>query len=194
MLKRLSKRFYAATRGWLVVVVFIALIAFVGMTLPGLTAVSGDMVGLDTRFYYTPAEAFANVAAYSPEARQTLNTFHLTADIVNPILYTAFLVLLLSWLFRVGFTSESRMRALNILPLGALLFDILENIFITVMMAAYPAQPVWAAWLATASTMAKFSFIYASAGLILMGLAGIVLRKINRHGADGAPITERQIS
>lgn len=190
MLAKLSNRFYAAARGWLVMVVFAAFTVFVVMTLPGLTAVSGDIEGLDTRFFYTPAEAFANVAAYSPKARQALNTFHLTADIVNPILYTALLVLLLSWLFRASFAPESRMRILNLIPLGALLFDILENIFITVIMAAYPAQPVWAAWLATASTMAKFSFIYASAGLILLGLAGVVLHKINKHEVNGDPAIE----
>ncbi len=194
MLARLSNRFYAAASGWPVGVVFIAFVAFAGVTLPGLKAVSGDIEGLDTQFFYTPEEAFANVAAYTPEARQTLNTFHLTADIVNPILYTAFLALLLSWLFRVSFATESRMRVLNIIPLGALLFDMLENIFITVMMAAYPAQPVWAAWLATASTMAKFSFIYASLGLILLGLAGVALKRINKNAVKGDLAIEREMS
>ena len=191
MLIRLSNRFYAAARGWVIVVVLVLFVALAAVTRPGLAAVSGDIEGLDTRFFYTPEEAFANVAAYTPEARQTLNAFHLTADIVNPVLYSAFLVLLLSWLFQIGFAPESKMRILNIVPLGALLFDVLENIFITVMMVAHPAQPVWAAWSATVSTMAKFSFIYASTGLILVCLVGIVRRKINRQAADRAPVTER---
>ncbi|MCA9872216.1 MAG: hypothetical protein KC441_01120 [Anaerolineales bacterium] len=194
MLVRLSNRFYAAASGWLIVLILVVFVAFVAVTLPKVTAVSGNIEGLDTRFFYTPEEAFANVAAYSSAARQALNTFHLTVDIVNPILYTAFLVLLLSWLFRAGFPTESKMRTLNLIPLGALLFDILENIFITVMMAAYPAKPVWAAWLATVSTVAKFSFIYASLGLVLVGVAGVVLHKINNSRVQSAPAAEREIS
>ncbi|MAT97118.1 MAG: hypothetical protein CL608_08250 [Anaerolineaceae bacterium] len=180
MLTKLSNRFYAGTRGWHILLVFVVLVGWMVVTLPGLTAVSHNIEGLDTMFFYTPDEAFANVAAYTAEARQAINQFHLTVDVVNPILYTAFLILLISWLFRRGFTPESKVRPLNIMPLGALLFDILENVFITIMMSAYPGQPRLVAWLATASTMAKFGFIYVSLALILVGLAGAIRRKFNK--------------
>lgn len=183
MLTKLSNRFYAGTRGWLIVLVFVALVVFMMVTLPGLTAVSNNIEGLDTMFFYTPEEAFANVAAYSAAARQTINSFHLTVDIVNPILYSAFLIMTISWLFQHGFAPESKMRPLNVIPLGALLFDVLENIFITIMMLVYPAQPKWVAWLATASTMAKFSFIYASLAMVLVGLAGAIMHKFNKNAA-----------
>lgn len=189
MLARLSNRFRAAASGGLILAVLAAFVVFLAVTLPRLTAVSGDIQGLDTRFFYTPQEAFANVAAYSPAARRTLNIFHLTVDVVNPILYTAFLILLLSWLFRRGFPADSKLQRLNVVPLGALIGDVLENSFITVMMVAYPAQPEWAAWLATVSTMAKFSFLYASFGLVLIGLAGVIRNKVSQRSAGAAPVS-----
>lgn len=187
MLARVSKRFYACTRGWIILVVLAVFIGFVMVTLPGITAVSGDIKGLDTMFFYTPEQAFANVAAYTSEARATLNTFHLTADIVNPLLYTTFLTLLLSWLFQRGFTPESKMRKLNVIPLGALLFDFLENICITIMMSVYPAQPQAVAWLSTGSTMAKFTFIYVSLGLVLVGLVSAIVIKFSGVSSPSSP-------
>lgn len=187
MVKTASDLFYRLAKGWLIVAVLLLFVGFMGLTLPGITAVSHNIEGLDTQFFYTPQQAFANVAAYSNEARAALNRFHLTVDVVNPLLYTTLLALLLSWLFQRSFMAAPGRRLLNIFPLGALLFDVLENISITIMMAAYPAQPVWAAWFATVSTMFKFSILYASLALILIGSAGALLARFNKAAAVPAP-------
>lgn len=183
MIKTLSDLFYRYASGWLIGAVLLVFVGFVALTLPGLTAVSHNIEGLDTQFFYTPPQAFANVAAYSDEARTTLNRFHLTADIVNPILYSTLLALLLSWLFQRSFMAAPGRRLLNIFPLAALLFDVLENLAITRMMMAYPAQPVWVAWVATVSTMFKFSILYASLVLVLIGVAGALLARFSKAAA-----------
>lgn len=183
MIKTLSDLFYRYASGWLIGAVLLVFVGFVALTLPELTAVSHNIEGLDTQFFYTPPQAFANVAAYSDEARTTLNRFHLTADIVNPILYSTLLALLLSWLFQRSFMAAPGRRLLNIFPLAALLFDVLENLAITRMMMAYPAQPVWAAWVATVSTMFKFSILYASLVLVLIGVAGALLARFSKAAA-----------
>ena len=184
MIKTLSDLFYRCSRGWLIVALLLVFVGFVALTLPGITAVSQNIEGLDTQFFYTPPQAFANVAAYSNEARAAINRFHLTADIVNPILYSTLLALLLSWLFRRSFMAAPGRRLLNIFPLGALLFDVLENISIAVLMTAYPAQPAWVAWMATISTMFKFSILYASLVLVLIGMVGALLARFGKVAAQ----------
>lgn len=190
MIRTISDLFYRYTRGWLIAGLLLIFVGFMALTLPGITAVSQNIEGLDTQFFYTPQQAFANVAAYSAEARTALNRFHLTVDIANPLLYSGFLALLLSWLFQRSFMAAPGRRLLNIFPLGALLFDVLENVSITIMMTAYPAQPVWAAWLATISTMFKFSILYASFVLVLVGAVGALLARFTPAATASAPKLE----
>jgi hypothetical protein len=170
MLSKLSYQLGIWARGWLILAVFAAFIIFMVVTLPSVQAVSGGIEGLDTTFFYTPEEAFANIASYPDAGRDVIRNFHVTVDLVNPILYSSFLVLLISWLFRRGLAPESRLQKLNLLPLGAALFDLLENIFIFVMFSIYPARLNFVAWLATTSTMLKILCIYASFVLVLIGL------------------------
>ena len=181
MVSKLSRQFHNWTRGWLIPVFFITLVVFMIITLPEIQAVSGNIEGLDTQFFYTPEEALSNVASYTVEGRQVLRNFHLTADIINPILYTSFLILLISWLFQRGFAPQHWMQKLNIFPLGAAIFDLLENICIAILLSAYPSQPRIIAWISTLSTMSKFIFIYGSFGLVLIGLIKVITNKFSKN-------------
>jgi hypothetical protein len=170
MLATLSSRFHTWAKGWLILASLAALVGFVALTIPVAQAASGDTEGLDTRHYYTPEEAFATIASYSAAGRAALRVFYLTGDIVNPVLYTSFLVLLISWLFQRGFDPRSRLQILNVVPVGAAVFDLLENVCIVIMLSVYPAQPRIVAWLATTGTTLKYLFIYTSFVLVLVGL------------------------
>lgn len=176
MLVTLSRRFHTWAKGWLVLASLAALVGFVALTIPVAQAASGDTEGLDTRFFYAPETAFATVASYTDTGRVTLRVFYLTGDIVNPILYTTFLALLISWLFQRGFDPESRLQILNVVPLGAAVFDLLENVSIVIMFSVHPAQPRIVAWLATTGTTLKYLFIYGSFVLVLVGLIGAAVR------------------
>ena len=177
MLAKLSQRIYALTKGWLIPVVLVLLVGFITLTLPLLQAASGDVEGLDVRFYYPPEEAFAAIDAYTPAGRAALRPLYLTVDVGNPILYTGLLVLLVSWLFQRAFAPHSAWRVLNVFPLGAALCDLLENLSIVTMLTAYPNHPRLAAWLATLGTMGKNIFLFGSLGLILVGLGKLIINK-----------------
>jgi hypothetical protein len=177
MLKKLSNLLYTLTRGWLIAVVLVVLIGFIALTVPLLQAASGDVEGLDVRFYYPPEDAFAAVDAYTPTGRSALRTLYLTVDVVNPVLYTALLVLLVSWLFQRGFAPHSTWRLLNVFPIGAALCDLLESLSVVTMLTAYPNHPRPAAWLATLGTMGKNVFLFGSLGLILAGLSKVIANK-----------------
>jgi hypothetical protein len=176
LLGTFSRRFHTWAKGWLVLVSLAALVGFVALTIPVAQAASGDTEGLDTRLSYTPETAFATVASYSDTGRATLQVFYLTGDIVNPILYTTFLALLISWLFQRGFDPESRLQILNVVPLGAAVFDLLENVSIVILLSVHPAQPRIVAWLATTGTTLKYLFIYGSFVLVLVGLAKLAAK------------------
>jgi hypothetical protein len=117
--------------------------------------------------FSTPAQIFEMIGRYDVVFYRNVE---LTVDIIYPIVYLFFFGLLLSWLFQRGFASNSPIRKLNVLPLGAWFFDLLENITIVSLLSLYPAQPTGLAWVLIILTHIKWLFAGASILLILVGL------------------------
>ena len=115
---------------------------FNAVVLPAESAVLGETGPIDLQFFYTPDKVYGMVEAYGPEVRAQYARFALTGDIAYPIVYTLFFALAISWLFRRGLPEDSRLHRLNVVPFGAGLFDLLENLAIVGMLndkfAAYP--------------------------------------------------------
>lgn len=187
MLTTLSTTLQKYAKGPLVLL-FLALdLLFVAFILPNTEAAMKETAGgvgpIDLQFFYTPEKVYSMVSAYGAAGRIFYRTFEMTGDIVYPIIYTLFFSLLLTWLFRRGFAGDSRWQGLNVLPFGALLFDLLENVCIVTMLTLYPATPAPLAWLATGLTMIKWSFAGITLLLVLVGL-GMALRKV----VSGQPV------
>ena len=181
MPEKISRLFHSWARGWLILVIFAVFVAFEALTLPTLQAAPGGRIeSLDTQLFYTPEEAFTTIGLYGDSSTFWIRTY-LTWDVVNPILYTLIFALFLSWLFQRSFKPESKLQRMNLLPLGAGLFDFLENISIVTMLSAYPAQPTVVAWLSTVFTLSKISFLAVSALLILFGLVKAAMNKFKRQ-------------
>ena len=152
MLNTLSRKFHAWATGWRVIILLIADALMMGYIMPlagGLLALAANasVMPLDLMFFYTPDQAFAMIEKYGAAGRDLYMNIELTADIIYPIIYTLFYGLLLSWLFQRGFKPESKMQKYNVMPVGAFLFDMLENVGIVTMLSLYPAQPAAMAWL-----------------------------------------------
>lgn len=181
MLSKLSRIFHNWARGWFIIVLFAALVVYISVTLPILQAApGGNIAALDAQFFYTPEKAFLTVASYGDSAR-LWKRLYLTWDIVTPILYTLAFSLFISWLYQRGFKNESKLQKLNVLPAGAGLFDLLENISIVTLLSVYPSQPVGIAWLSTVCTMIKVSLLGASILLILVGLIKAAMNKFQKQ-------------
>ena len=181
MLSKLSSLLHSWARGWLILALVAAFVIFEVITLPRLQATpAGNIVSLDAQLFYTPEQAFATVAAYG-EARHFWIPIYLTWDVVNPVLYTLIFGLLISWLFRRGFKPESRLQRLNVLPVGAGVCDLLENICIVTLLAVYPAQPAVVAWLSTICTVGKMGFLSVSTLLILAGLVAAAVNGFKKQ-------------
>ncbi|MFZ5809521.1 MAG: hypothetical protein ACOY16_09610 [Chloroflexota bacterium] len=176
MLVRLSQTLRQYATGWLVLVLFALTLSFEGLIFPALDKLitSAGASPLDLLFFYTPQQAYERIAAYGETGRAAYRITELTADVLYPTVYSLFLGLLISWLFRRGFESQASIQRLNVTPLGAWLFDLLENLGIVTMLTIYPDTPAWLAWLTAVFTMTKWCFAGASILLALVGAAAAI--------------------
>ncbi len=183
MLNNISDHFYKWTKGWLVLVLLVLDVFFSGFLLPLIQGMMQDGKGgvtpLDLMVFSTPAEIFEMIARYDLIFYRNVE---LSVDIIYPIVYLFFFGLLISWLFQRGFASNSPMRKLNILPFGAWLFDLFENIAIVSLLAAYPSQPIALAWVLIIFSHIKWFF---AGGSILMILIGLIMAIKNKFKVQG---------
>ena len=181
MLDKLSNTLHRFTKGWLIFLLFLLDMFFNLIVLPMAEAlIKGDAGGpgpLDLRFFTPPTKMFEIIGQYGDYNRVFYHNVELTADVLYPIVYTLFFSLLISWLFQRGFTSTNKMQKWNVLPFGAWLFDLLENIGIVILLAVYPSAPVILALLTTLLTMVKWVF---AGGSMLLLVIGLVMAAKNR--------------
>lgn len=172
MFTNISNRFYGWAKGWLVLVLFVLDGFFAGFLLPLIQGMmqggQGGITPLDLMMFQTPDKLFAMLAKMGDLT--FYRNVELTVDIIYPIIYLFFFGLAISWLFQRGFSTSSPMRKLNVTPLGAWLFDLLENIAIVVLIAVFPATPPALGWLLFIFSSAKWLFVFATVFLLLTGL------------------------
>lgn len=129
---------------------------------------------LDLMFAYTPAEAFANIGAFSDTARSSYRMFLVTADIAYPISYTLLFVWAIALVIRTTRLEHARWPFAP--PLLLFGFDIMENAAVFTLLSLHPDQPVALAWLASIFTTLKWSFAGVTM-LVLVYALGLRLVK-----------------
>lgn len=173
MLTRLYEALEKYANNWLILLLLAGELLFNVVILPAqqarLEAASGGVGPIDLLFFYTPAKVYSMVAAYGDAGRASYRTFELTGDLLYPIVYTLLFSLLITWLFQRGFAADSPVQRLNVVPLGAWLFDLFENLSIAAMLSVFPSTPAGLAWMAAIFTLVKWLFAGACILLILVG-------------------------
>jgi hypothetical protein len=139
------------------------------------------MKSLDAPAFYTPDEIFSIIESWGAGGRSYQLWFHLTWDVVVPVLSFAIIGLSLSWLFQRITRPGSGLRRLNLLALASG-FDLLENFSLAALIVVYPSRPAWIAWLKTIFTLSKYGFGIV---IILLMLIGLVLVAKNRFKIQG---------
>ena len=174
MINKISQKFYGWAKGWLVFVLFLLDGFFAGFLLPLIQGMmqggQGGIQPLDLMLFATPEKLFDMIEKYGEYGRPFYRNVELTVDIIYPIVYLFFFGLLISWLFQRGFAPNSSMRKLNVMPLGAWFFDLLENIVIVILLSIFPSQPAVLGWILFLVSTIKWFFAGASILLILVGL------------------------
>lgn len=173
MITTLSNTLKKYTNGW-VMLAFLALMLLFGMFIvptigSKLEASSGGSGPIDLLFSYTPEKAYSMIESYGDEGRALYRTFAMTGDVIYPVVYSILFSLIITWLFQRSFAASSKLQMLNVVPLGAWLFDWLENINIVTMLSLYPSKPAIVAQLASLCTTIKWSFGVVGITLVLIG-------------------------
>ena len=89
--------------------------------------------------------------------------------------------LAITYTFRRIFPGKSWLQKLNLVPFGALLFDVLENIGIASLMTAYPQRFTWLAGYTVVMNFIKWILAGTSTLLVVFGLAGWLVVSINKN-------------
>jgi hypothetical protein len=139
-------------------VILAILLVFNLLIFPAALARIGGKV-LDLRIAYSPADAYAALTAYGDAGRHAYILTELTADFVYPLGYALFFWLL----FRIVAPRAPRWVAR--LPFVVLVGDWLENAFILVLLARYPARADAVAMAASVSSTIKW-ILFASMVLL----------------------------
>jgi hypothetical protein len=138
---------------------------------------AGEAGSADTSFFYTADDLYRMAEAYGSDGRASYIRSRFTFDLVWPLAYTAFLVTALSWLFRRARPGNPLWQRANLVPVGAMLFDLLENLSASIVMARYPDPAPLAALLASPFTMVKWVLVAASFALLPIGLAAWLVQR-----------------
>ena len=172
MIAKISDFLARIAKPWLILLSFVVMVAMMGYFLPGAQARLEANGGgpIDLLMFPTPAAVLAGIAAFSAEGRAFYLLVELTYDLVYPLAYTLFYGLSLTVLLNQIAAPGSPYRRLNVLPVAALFFDLLENIGIVSLLVSYPAQSAALAVFVSLANSFKWVFALTSMAALLVAL------------------------
>ncbi|GAA4421538.1 hypothetical protein GCM10023187_57490 [Nibrella viscosa] len=161
--------FYLAFPGYFFKTLETRMNAYAGQTIGPIDLLMGN---------FDPDKILEMVAAYGPEGRPYYAFGELTADLAYPIIYTFLLCVSLSLLFRQK--PYTPFYWVNVLPVAIMLSDFLENSLIVTLLNTYPDTSRSVAILCMVFTNLKWTVFFLVVGLILYGLARLLLSRLSR--------------
>jgi hypothetical protein len=125
---------------------------------------------IDLQMTYNPEKIASIVAMHTDKAKEAAIKAHVITDTIYPIVYFFLFSIILSFIF-YKWKIKPYFKWINILPIGIIIFDYLENIIIIKMLNNYPADINNLATYCSLFTMIKWFF---SAITLLLIVAGII--------------------
>lgn len=178
MVVRISKLLHDHSTGWVTLLLLVIFLVFSGAVLPGQAEraeqISGGAGSPDLSLIYTPGSLYRMAESYGEEGRREYIRSRFTFDLLFPLVYTGFLVTMISYVFKRGFIQGSRWQLANLVPVTGMVFDFLENALTSIVMARYPLQTPVLDWCAPVFTLAKWILVGGSFGLLLVGVFAIL--------------------
>ena len=175
---KLSNWLIKISNSWIMLLTLLIMVLFIIFVLPDQAASAkentGGSISPDTSFFYGPTDLIQAAGEYGEEGRQAYIQARWTFDLVFPLVYISFLVAGISWFYQNLKNSIERISLSNLLPLAGGLFDYLENIGASLVMALYPAQLPGLALVTSIFSGVKWILISVSF-LAYFGLAGAAL-------------------
>jgi hypothetical protein len=118
----------------------------------------------DTSFTYSARQLYAIAESYGQAGRDYYILSRFRFDIAWPLAYGSFFFSAIAVSFR------QKKGLLLLLPILSVVFDLLENLFVSVVFAAYPVELDLLAWFAAGSTLLKWTLLMGSVLLLLYGI------------------------
>jgi len=175
---KLSTWLIKVSKSWIMLLTLLIMVLFMIFVLPDQAASAeenaGGSMSPDTSFFYGPEDLIQAANEYGEEGRQAYIQARWTFDLVFPLVYISFLVVGISWFYKNLDNTTGWIVFTNLLPLAAGLFDYLENIGATLVMASYPARLFGVALVTSIFSGVKWMLIGASF-LAYFALAGAAL-------------------
>lgn len=165
-MKQISDFFYSISSGRAALLALGVFIVFTATVLPQqaekASVYSGDAGSPDASFFYSRDDLYQMAETYGEAGRSAYIRARFGFDVIWPLVYLFFLGTSLSWVL-VGLIPEGNcMRFLNLFPAMGWLFDLLENIFASMVMANYPNQTMVVDALTPIFTSVKWVFVNGS--------------------------------
>jgi len=170
ILGKLSYFLYNKTKLWLVGLLFL-LLALMFLFLPiyeNYLKINVNMISLDKPNIYSSAKTYEILTEWGESGRTKQFWFHITWDLLLPIIYFFFLGFLISWLTKRGFNRDSKKQMFNLVSLVAVI-DLLENIFLIALILIYPSNIPILSWIKTSLTLIKYYFFGPAIFFTLLG-------------------------
>ena len=183
VVERVAERLARGVRGWMAVGAVVLFAIFTALVLPA-QAEAGAFytdryAAPDTAVWYSPGDLYAAAEAWGRDGRAAYVRARVTFDVVWPIVYGAFLLTTLAWVWARATDAGSRWRRVALLPVVAVMLDYAENICTATVMARYPAPTPVLAELAPLFTAGKW--LTLSAGFVLLGIGLIIALATGRR-------------
>jgi len=173
------------SKGWVALLFLVIFLLFTAVVLPDQAskaeASSGGAESPDTSLFYTAGDLSRMAETYGEQGRLAYIRARFSFDLLWPLVYTAFLCTAISWVYRKAFDPHSPWQRMNLVPLAAMLLDLLENISTSLVMAQYPAPVPLAAALAPFFTLAKWILVMGSFVLLIISAGAALWRRLRKN-------------
>ena len=174
MFTTISKGINRFSTGWVTIIALLIMLVFMVLVLPGQTQKADQYSAAtgspDLSIYYSATDLYEMAEGYGEAGRQAYINSRWTFDLAFPAVYGFFLVTAISWVNRKAFVAGSAWLLTNLLPVGGVLFDLLENGSASIVLARYPAATDLLAQLAGIFTLLKWVFVGGSFVMLVIGL------------------------
>jgi hypothetical protein len=173
-LRKVSDWLYRVSPGWVVLATLVVFVLFSVLVLPGQAASAQENSGgggtPDLSLFYSAGDLYRMAEAHGQAGREAFVQARWTFDLAFPLVYGAFLITAISWLFARVSPAGSAWRLANLAPVLAVILDYLENTCTSLVMLRYPAHTPVVDSLAGVLTCLKWLFVVGSIVLLLAGL------------------------
>lgn len=179
-LHKFSTWFYRITNGWLILIFLFIQIGFNAFVFPASQTKMGKGVAvdvLDLQFGFSNSQAFGILDKMGVEGREIYKATELLVDGIYPIVYTLFLVFLLSLLLKKKMFTNKNWALINLFPLVILLFDYCENTGIISLINQFPTLSDATVSYASVSNMAKWGTFGVAIGLVIWGGISLLFKQ-----------------